>query len=344
MGWVTSIGRRLGLSRSVSSEFSDYPIAEALAVRALREQQTLYSEVAQHVHNQASLDMPGMLLYVISVIAYAYRRSATRSHRSRLERIEATFAKIAIAQFLHAAPLKAGVDRDDLLSRLIGQYLQQAPTRSQNFSKLEAAFMGGKEKALYSFMTIMCVQLCGEKAVDFSNLPPLVQSVGGVYTRALKAWSEDEFEPLAAVEGKTPGVTINLPASWRARRTDPWLYSDMSTPQYNFLLTVLPPLPGAPKSGSPESALTSILAANPLASGAQYASLGKTRAMAQYRTSMPEDGHDKDDYHWWLLEIQSKATRLASFTLSALADKANSQNTAALAESFRERVATAKFS
>ena len=96
-------------------------------------------------------------------------------------------------------------------------------------------------------------------------------------------------------------------------------------------------------SFSPEQVLKSILSANSMASSPEYRSLGTSRALAQYRTSMP-GSERKDDYHWLLLAVESDVMRVALFTLSVLADKANSQSTAALAESLRERIAAAEFS
>jgi hypothetical protein len=116
-------------------------------------------------------------------------------------------------------------------------------------------------------------------------------------------------------------------------------YYDPSKPQYALMVSTGLPLS---RTETPEALLRRILST--VSPAVVPVSLGPERAIAHYRTSIPENGQPKDDHHWLLAESKGGgSTRHALFTLSVLAVRADVCTTEALVESFGERIQQARF-
>lgn len=352
MGLFRALAERIRPARAHSAPISDLAIAEGLARIAVDETRTLYRDLTSQATEAQSADPIEVLLFTILYAAHAHRAhrgtTATALDPIRLRRVEERAATIAIAQFVHSAPLRPGADLDRLKADLLRECLQRAPSLMADYVKLDEHVGAGNKDALYSFTLLVAARLAGESAIEHADpdaLLRLMQSIGGSWSRTKQAVTRIEREASADPVDPTPGIHLALPETWRLRASDPcWSYGDLSSPQYNFLLSLLAPTPEAIDDSLPPTAvLEALLARNPMAADGDFVSLGPSRALAQYRSATTEHGRRKDDRHWWLIETSAKPVRLAVFTLSVLADQANEEATDALAVDLRRAITSAEF-
>jgi hypothetical protein len=239
--------------------------------------------------------------------------------------------------------------RQKLLSTLVERYRKVSGVHQQNLEHLLKKSEEKNEKMMLAYFLPLSLEWFGK---DFADAPVerktcMTQCTGIAFTQAMRvaAFLQPQLAALGSPVNRE--IEFRLPESWILREQRPsviggestFRYYDPSTPQYALMVSTGAPLS---KPETPEALLRRILST---ASPATVpVSLGPERAFAHYRTSIPEDGHPKDDHHWLLAESKAGGgTRHALFTLSVLAARADLCTTEALAESFSERIQQARF-
>ena len=202
---------------------------------------------------------------------------------------------------------------------------------------------------MMAYFLPLCLEWFNKKFAEASveAKTRMTQCAGNAFIEAMSvaAFLQPQLATLGSPVNRD--IEFQLPESWILREERPstivgkstFRYYDPSTPQYVLLVST-----GAPLSRpeTPEALLRRILPT--VAPEAVPVSLGPERAIAHYRTSIPENGQAKDDHHWLLAESKGGgSTRHAFFTLSVLVARADACTTEALAQSLGERIQQARF-
>jgi len=347
--------KRAAEAAAAIQQRSDADIAEAMSTIFLRE----YEAFAQKAHDaggKAAFNHQAAFMYFVAISSYACRLFlGLQFDSARLDRIQETAGRYALAGFIHARvrnTTEAVGDepiRQKLLSTLVDSYREVSRVHQQNVKHFFEKCDVKNEKMMFDYSSVLCFNWFGKDFVDASTegKTRMVQCAGLAFIQAMSAgrFLQHQLETLKSSINRD--IDFQNPESWCLREESPspiagqpsFRYYDPATPQYALLVSV-----GAPLSRpeTPEALLRRILPA--VAPDAVPVSLGPERAFAHYRTSIPENGQPKDDHHWVLADSRGgSGTRHALFTLSVLAVRADRCTTEALVASLEERIQQTRF-
>jgi hypothetical protein len=213
---------------------------------------------------------------------------------------------------------------------LFRDYLKQLTSGMDQLAALSKKDAEAAEQAQLAFVIRRLMEFHVER---FERLPPfeMIQRAGAVIFRIAPRLVY-EYVVVASQQ-----VSIDLPETWKPTQGSPQSYQDPATPQYNFMVSALPP---AQAKGSPIEILKRVLAGNQtLTEVPRLDAVGPARAIAQYRTALPEP----EQHHWMVVDVEAGAARTALFTFSVLVGQADGGTTARWVRTLRERIERARF-
>jgi hypothetical protein len=346
--------KRAAQAAAAIQQRSDVDIAETMSTIFHREY-TAFTKKGVAGGN-TGFNHEAAFMYFLAVSSYACRRFLSlQLDSARLDRIQETAGRYALAGFIHATVRNTAQAvgnepiRQKLLSTLVERYRKMSGVHQQNLEHLLKKSEEKNERMMLAYFLPLSLEWFGK---DFADAPVegktrMIQCANDAFIQAMSVATF--LQPQLATLGSPVNrdIEFRLPESWILREERPvvirekssFRYYDPSTPQYNLLVST-----GVPHSRpeTPEALLRRILPMLPPA--VVPVSLGPERLIAHYRTSIPENGQPKDDHHWLLVESKGGGgTRHALFTLSVLAARADVCTTEALAESFGERIQQARF-
>lgn len=146
------------------------------------------------------------------------------------------------------------------------------------------------------------------------------------------------------VTDQASGLSLRLPVAWERHQSGrPVMYASPQTPQYNFLMSRMDrPLEHLERAESLASMAGVLISGNPTAQSPVERVATSDRVLWYYTSSLTEErGRAKDDRHWLLLIRGKTAVHLATFTLSVLAERADSAETDRLAKLLDAKIAEA---
>jgi len=339
--------KRVAEAAAAIGQRSDVDIAAAMSTITLREYDGFFKEV-QPLCGNAEFNHHAAFLYFLSIATYAFRKSlGVQLDSARLDRIDETAARYALAGFIHGMFRKipgfvqTEPIREKLLSKVTENYGKVCEVHRKNVERLWELQAEKNEKGVFAYFLRPAVEWFGQ---SFADAPVEVktrmsQAVGKALFKALAVG--DSLQQQLATLGSFVNREIDFPApeSWILRHERPFTYYDPASPQYRLLVS-----PGVPVAGSeaPEALVRRILVA--VAPEAVCVPLGSDRAIAHYKTAVAENGQPKEDHHWVFAESREGGGVLqALFTLSVVEDRADSSTTEALVVSLGERIQQARF-
>ena len=342
--------KKLQQTATAIARRSDADIAEAMSMIALKEYGAFCKEAPVAAGRTVEIQHGAAFTYALAVSAYGFRGFLLpQLGNDRLQRIEELLTRYAFAGLIHgivrnlteqpkdAAPL----DRGKMLSSCCEGYRQVAKIHQRNLEML--LDMG--EQGIVTYFAKLSGDWFGKdfvdalRSADKSRAVRLTQCAAEVWRRGLSvaALLEPQLATIAT-PGKTK-IEIDLPDSWRFRGVDPDRYYDPSMPQYNLLVTASV----YSRSGDVPTLDTARGFLRVLSPGAEPVPLSSERAVARYRLDTPDNGQQKDEQNWILVERGDRHIWFALFTLSVLVTRADSAATEAVAEMLNDRIQRARF-